>query len=460
MSADIFAILPKDKVLTPADGKPYEDVLIRWADNSLRRAKYVVLPESAEDVSKAIRFATANNLEIAIRGGGHSTSGASSSEDLVIDLRRLNKVVVDTSTQLLTVGGGAVWKTVDKEAAKHGLATVGGTVNHTGVGGLTVGGGYGWLTSKYGLTIDNLVQAELVLANGDIVICSESQNSDLFWAIRGAGSNFGPVTSFVFKAYPQTNPVWSGLLVFPPPTLPAIIDATKQWAKQAGENESAMVIFASPPPTFQPAIIVLPFYNGSAEEGKKKFDLFYKVGPVADMTREMPYDELNSLQNPIATYGDRKSLKGAPLTSIEASVIAPLFENYTKFVGNYPDAKGSAILIELHPFQKIVAVPEDATAFANRGPYYSVTFTLRWKDPSLDTKLREWATAQTQAVRSADEKLSGHSLAGTRGYANYGLGDERVRDVFGANYERLSQLKAKYDPTLVFKKWYPITPKA
>ena len=131
-------------------------------------------------------FAVANGLDIAIKGGGHSTSGASSSEDLVIDLGRyMNAVFVDTEKQLVSVGGGAVWADVDSEAAKYKLAAVGGTVNHTGVGGLTVGGGYGWLTGRYGLTIDNLVEATLVTAKGEILTCNETTNTDLFWAIRG-----------------------------------------------------------------------------------------------------------------------------------------------------------------------------------------------------------------------------------------------------------------------------------
>lgn len=221
MKTDIFSVFPKDQVLTPDDGKAYEDSLHRWAENAERKAKYVVFPRSSKDVSTAvsvaicipaiswltyalrqIKYAVDNDLEIAIKGGGHSCSGASSSEDLVIDLRDLSTVTVDPERQVIVAGGGAVWEAVDRAAAKYKLATVGGTVNHTGesqshsyelgsssrfqgIGGLTVGGGYGWLTPKYGLTIDNVLEAEVVVANGDILTCSETQNSDLFWAIRG-----------------------------------------------------------------------------------------------------------------------------------------------------------------------------------------------------------------------------------------------------------------------------------
>ncbi|PSR76100.1 hypothetical protein PHLCEN_2v8688 [Hermanssonia centrifuga] len=468
MAVDITTLFPGDQVLTPDDGKLYEESIRRWAENAERKAKYIVLPKSAEDVSKAVRgpsnahnilFATQNDLEIAIKGGGHSCSGASSSKDLVIDLRHLNSVTVDANKQLITVGGGADWAAVDEEAAKYGLATVGGTVNHTGVGGLTVGGGYGWLTAKYGLTIDNLLQAQVVIANGDILTCNESENSDLFWAIRGAGSNFGPVTSFVFRGYPQTNEVWSGLLVYTPPQLEALINATATWTKGAGEDESCMIFIASPPPDFEPCLVVLPFFNGSAEEGKKKFSLFYDVGPVADMTKEMPYKVLNSIQNPMATHGDRKLFKASTVTLLDSSLVQHLFNEYCKLTTDIPETKGAAILLELHPFQKLMSVPTSAMAFASRGPFYNMNIVLRWKNSALDAELRTWASGLAEHVHQEEKTRKGSDFDGAQGYSNYGLGDERVRDVFGENYDRLRDLKAKYDPNSVFHKWFPIVPK-
>ncbi|EKM60153.1 uncharacterized protein PHACADRAFT_251050 [Phanerochaete carnosa HHB-10118-sp] len=459
MVADILSVFPEDQILTPSNGQAYEEALRRWAENSERRAKVIVLPKSSKDVSKAIQYAVANDLEIAIKGGGHSCSGASSSEDLVIDLRHLSSVSVDVEKRLLTAGGGAIWETVDKEAAKYGLATVGGTVNHTGVGGLTLGGGYGWLTPKYGLTIDNLIQAEIVTANGDILTCSETGNADLFWAIRGSGSNFGVVTSFVLKAYPQPNAVWSGLVIFTPGQLSAIISAARSWAANASQDESCIIFFACPPPVFQPAVVLVPFFNGSAEEGKKRFKAFFDIGPVADLTKALPYEEMNALQNPMATHGDRKVLKGAPLAQVDEDVLTSLYSEYVKFVAEYPEAKASAALIELHSYQKLMEVPFEATAFANRGPIFNITFAIRWKSPNLDMTMRQWASARAKAIRVEESKRSGMDLEAARGYANFGLGDERVRDVFGEHYDRLSELKAKYDPQLVFRKWFPIVPK-
>ncbi|GJE99792.1 FAD-binding oxidoreductase [Phanerochaete sordida] len=459
MVADITSVLPKDQILTPKDGEAYKEALHRWADNAERPAKFIVFPKTSEEVANTVKWAVANGLEIAIKGGGHSTSGASSSEDLVIDLRHFGGVTVDTEKRLLTVGGGAIWETVDKEAAKYGLATVGGTVNHTGVGGLTLGGGYGWLTPKYGLTIDNLVQAEVVTASGDILTCSETENADLFWAIRGAGSNFGVVTYFVLKAYPQTNPVWSGLVVFTPPQLPALIKAARTWAASASEDESCFIFFACPPPAFQPMPVLLPFFNGPEEDARKRFKPFFDVGPVADMTKVIPYEQQNSLQNPMAGHGDRKVLKSAALSAIDEGIIMTLFKEYVKLTQEQPEAKTCAILVELHSFEKLMQVPFEATSFANRGPFYNITFALRWKSPELDSVMREWASSHAKAVRHEESERSGMNLEAARGYANFGLGDEKARDVFGENYDRLAEVKAKYDPQLVFRKWFPIVPK-
>lgn len=458
--SSILSVIPKDQVVTPDDGTAYEEATHRWADNAERRAKYVVYPRTSQDVATAIKYTVDNGLELAIKGGGHSCSGASSSEGLVIDMRDLAAVSVDTENQLITVGGGAVWEAVDKEAAKYGLATVGGTVNHTGVGGLTLGGGYGWLTPKYGLVIDNLVKAELVTASGDILICSATENQDLFWAIKGAGSNFGVVTYFVLKAYPQPNPVWSGLVIFTPPQLEAVNKAATTWLQTASVDESAMIFVACPPPAFQPAIALLPFFNGPAEEGRKRFSAFFDVGPVADLTKELPYDDMNSLQNPMATHGDRKILKSACFSQMDDALVQVVFQEYVKLTEAHPETKASAILFELHGHAKLMSVPADSASFANRGPFYNMTMAMRWKEPALDAVVRTWATTLAKSVRAYEDAHTTLDLSASRGYSNYGLGDEHVRDVFGTHYDRLAEIKARYDPGMVFKKWFPITPKA
>lgn len=212
--------------------------------------RYVVFPKDEKDVSEAIKFATANNLPLAVKGGGHNPSGASSIDDgLSFDLNRyFDTARVDPQNRLAYVGGGALWKTVDYAAIEHGLATPGGTVNHTGVGGLILGGGYGYLSAKHGLTIDNLVQATVVLADGSIVTASETSHPDLFWAIRGAGGNFGIVTEFVLKLHPQRKTVFSGIVVFPAPLLDQVVAVVDRWwSEKAGENDTIMLMLGRGP---------------------------------------------------------------------------------------------------------------------------------------------------------------------------------------------------------------------
>jgi FAD/FMN-containing dehydrogenase len=175
-------------------------------------------------VSKAVLFAVANNLELATKGGGHATSGSSSTEGgLCIDLSLMRDVSVDVAANTVTAQGGCVWEDVDNAAAEHGLAAIGGTVNNTGIGGLTLGGGQGYLTAQVGLVIDNLLAVEMVLADGSVVTASEKSNPDLFWAVRGAGAAFGVATSFVYRAHEQKNPVWAGLVFFPTTHLEEVI---------------------------------------------------------------------------------------------------------------------------------------------------------------------------------------------------------------------------------------------
>jgi FAD/FMN-containing dehydrogenase len=170
------------------------------------------MPSETGDISTALKWAQEHQVDIAVKCGGHSVSGTSSSHGgLVIDLSRMNKATVDPVNKTVTAQGGATWKEVDESAGEHGLATVGGTVNHTGIGGLTLGGGYGWLSGQYGLTIDNLLSATVVLADGRILTASSAENSDLFWGLRGAGYNFGVVVDFTYRAYDQRSPVFAGL---------------------------------------------------------------------------------------------------------------------------------------------------------------------------------------------------------------------------------------------------------
>ena len=226
----------------------YEKSLIRWADNAIKKAGIVVQATCLDDIVKTVNFANQNYLDFAVCCGGHSTSGSSSSEGgVVLDMRKLNKVRVDVEKKLIYAQGGAIINEVDNEAWKHGLATVMGLVDHTGIGGFTLGGGFGHLTGKYGLAIDNVVGATIVTADGEVRELSANENEDLFWAIRGCGANFGVAYEFIFKAYEQKE-IFAGAVFFPSEKLDSIVEGFNLWLKNRGPDDDAICCIARLPP--------------------------------------------------------------------------------------------------------------------------------------------------------------------------------------------------------------------
>jgi len=459
-SFDSFKSAFKGDLVTPSD-PGYADSLKRWAANAQRPAKIVAFVKDAEDASLAVKYAAEQNLPIAIHGGGHSVSGTSSITDgLVVDLSKyINGVRIDPDNKLAYIGGGAIWKTVDEAAIQYGLATVGGTVNHTGVGGLTLGGGYGWLSGAHGLTIDNLVQMTLVVSDGRILTTNENENSDLFWAARGSGSNFGVCTEFVLNLHEQRRTVYSGPLMYPPQLLDALIAVTEEWWKTgASENEGMFQVYTrGPPPDCRPCIVVVPFYNGSEEEGREHFKAFLDLKPI-DNSKEIPYEVLNSLQNHLARHGQCAYLRGALQTKGIPELEHAVFDKLVEL--SSPQWR-VAIIHEFHSLKKITSVSKNATAFNNRSQRRAIMAGCFWDEntPENQKKGHDIIHSITDIIASYEEDPED---AKDRAYGNY-EGDhvgtsERALKLFGDNYPRLRELKKKYDPELLFKQWLPIQP--
>lgn len=450
-------------VVTPESDK-YEESLKRWSVAAEKPASIVVFPTSPEDVAKAVLFSTENKLELAVAGGRHSTSGASSTDGgLCIDLSKMRGVTVDAENKAVTAQGGALWSDVDSELAKYELATVGGTVNHTGIGGLTLGGGYGYLSGRYGMTVDNLLAVEYVLADGTISTASESQNPDLFWAARGAGVNFGVVTSFTYQAHEQKNPVWGGLLIFPKEKLTQVINAANHFIKTGDGRNMMLVAFASPPPTEKPAIVTVLFFDGAEDEAKAFYEPLLSLEPLANKTSSMPYSSANAMLNPMAHYGFRRSMKGSAfIVPIDPEFAATLFKDYEDFLQKVPDATHSSIMLEYVSFEKIISVSQTATSFANRGAYGNLVFCPVWADPKNDTECREWTRVLYAKTRAA---LVQRKTKGTDKVTQDGVGEYVNYDGFvpgdiayGLNTARLIKLKQKYDPGNVFCKGPKLIP--
>ncbi|KAK9857404.1 FAD linked oxidase [Penicillium brevicompactum] len=447
-------------IYTP-DSENYKQSLIRWSDTGIKPAGVVVQPTQASDISVALLWAQENAIEVAVKGGGHSTAGTSSSAGgLVIDLSRMNGVTVDTSRKTITAQGGATWREVDETGAAHGLAAVGGTVNHTGVGGLTLGGGYGWLSGQYGLTIDNLLSATVVLADGRVVKASLSENEDLFWGLRGAGYNFGVVVDFTYQAYEQKDPVYSGLLAYTPDKLEGVIGALNAILTEPDSRLGAMCAFALSPDGSGPMILVVGFFNGSREEGESKFASFTTLEPVLNTLDLIPYSMVNTLQNPQATYGDRKTLKGIFYQpALDPKFARVIFNDFMSKIQSEPDMATSAILLEFYDMRKTCEVPLESTSLASRNFTQNGLISLRWTDATKDLEHRAWAReAQDKWKAELDAKSSDQGdESNVPQYINYAEpGDSAVSSIYGQNLGRLQGLKVKYDPNNVFHKMHAI----
>ena len=386
-----------------------------------------MLATSAADIATTLKFCKKHDMEFVVRGGGHSTSGSSSSEGgIVIDLSDMRRVEVDQSEMTLTAQAGCVWEDVDKAAGEYGLATVGGTVNHTGIGGLTLGGGYGWLSGKYGLTIDNLLEVQVVLASGELVRASEKENPNLFWAIRGAGNAFGVTVEFKYRAYEQKNSVWGGTLIF----TDAHVDAICDWINHicaVSQGECASIVgFACPPPTFKPVPVAFVFYNGTEVQAKTFFEPLLKLNPVFDDTTVMPYSHVNGMLNHLVPHGGRKVTKGCAYgLPMSKKFFRSLFDDFSQFIKEVPDAYPSLLGFETYRTEKICEVSNTATAFASRGSYENVAVQLEWREETSDPACRQFARTMAAKFKAEMErgKREGDIVMKMEGVGEYGNTD-------------------------------------
>ncbi|KAJ5115508.1 FAD-binding type 2 [Penicillium alfredii] len=451
--------LTTSKVYTPGS-EGYNDALIRWSDTGTKHAGVVIQPIDTADIRTALLWAQEHGVDIAVKGGGHSAAGTSSSDGgLVIDLSLMNQVMVDVPHKTITAQGGATWKEVDEAGAAHGLATVGGTVNHTGVGGLTLGGGYGWLSGQYGLTVDNLLSAQVILANGNLVHASATEHPDLFWGLRGAGYNFGVVVDFTYRAHDQKESVYSGVVGFAPERLEAVMEQLNALLALPDARSGAMCIFARAPDGSGPSIVVICFYNGPRDEGERRFSGLVALGPVFNTLDMIPYPVVNTLQNPQATYGDRKLFKGIFYEPpLDPTFARKIFDSIMAKTQAEPELAPSAIILEFTDMRKICEVPLTASPMASRSTTQNGIVFLRWTDPGKDQEYRAWAReVQSKWKTELDTKTQNQVITKVPQYINYAEpGDSVVTNIYGDNLARLQAVKAQYDPNNVFHKMHPI----
>lgn len=368
----------------------------------------MVYVESAQDISSTILLCRKHAVSFVVCGGRHSSSGAASSDGgLVIDLGKMRKVEVDPPTKIARVQGGCIWQDVDEAAADHDLAMVGGTVNHTGVGGLTLGGGYGWLSGRYGLTIDSLLRVEIVLADGSIHVASKEKKPDLFWAVRGAGHCFGVVSEFVFQTHEQKNHIWGGQMIWPASTrLDAVLNFASDLVAQSDPDSGLVVGITSPPFLTEPAVVATVFHNGSLEAAERIFKPLLDLQPLKNTTQQRPYRETNEMMNHAVNYGGRKLSKGACFVPpLSGDFVRTLIKDQETLYRSVPGSKRSIILFEFFNPEEWCKTANDATAFANRGRHQNVMVGPFWDNADDDQEVRLWAGKIAEKTKMELERV-------------------------------------------------------
>lgn len=436
----------KGAVLIPGDAA-YEDARRVWNAMIDRRPAVIVRCADAADVSPAIAFARENRLDISVRGGGHHIAGHSICDDgLMIDFSGMKKVQVDAAARRAYVQPGATLADFDRAVQAHGLATPVGINSTTGIAGLTLGGGFGWLTREYGMTVDNLVAADLVLADGKMVRASGKDNQDLFWAIRGGGGNFGVVTQFEFNLHPVGPNVFAGLIVFPFKQAKQVLTQYSKFVASAPVKLNAWVVLRQAPPLpFLPAdahgkevVVLAVFYNGDPGQGEKLIQPLRQFGNLlGEHVGPMPYTQWQQAFDPLLTPGARNYWKSHNFTEISDGLLDTMIE----YAGKLPSP-------HCEVFLGMVAgaandVPAGATAYSARDAKFVVNVHGRWEGAEQDEKCIAWSRAFFNAAAP---------YASSGAYVNFMTADEgdRVTAAYGPNYARLLEIKQRYDPENIF----------
>jgi FAD/FMN-containing dehydrogenase len=436
-------------VLTPGD-PAYDVARSIWNGLIDRRPALIVQCSGAADVVDAVNFAREQGLTLSIKAGGHNVAGNAVNDDgIVLDLSQMRGVHVDPALQTVRVQGGATWGDLDRETQLFGLAVPGGVVSTTGVAGLTLHGGLGHLRRKHGLSIDSLVSVDIVTADGELRRASATENEDLFWAVRGAGSNFGVVTSFEFRAHPVGPMVFVGAIFYPFEEASSILPAWRDFMATAPEELSSLAICWSVPPVEPfppeihgtPVVVVAAAHCGPAEEGERVVQPLRELAqPVVDASGPWPWLGLQSGFDAIFPQGELRYWKSRSVTELSDEVIGDIIE----LAGRRP-APLSDIVI-WHHGGAMSRVAEDETAYGGRDTPFLVTAEASWTDPAQNEEAIAWA----REVFDAMERYSTGAV-----YLNFpGLGEEEdslARAGYGANYDRLTALKAKYDPENLFR---------
>jgi FAD/FMN-containing dehydrogenase len=421
------------------------------------RPAAIARPKDASEVAQALRLAREAGLPISVRGGGHGVAGTSLCEGVVIDLAGMRQVTVDPAARTATVGGGGTWADLDTATQEYQLATPGGRVTHTGIGGLTLGGGQGWLSPKHGLSCDNLIAAELVSADGRIVTASEDENPELLWGLRGGGGNFGAVTKFTFRSHPVGPVFQGGLLIHPLERAAELAPLFEDFVTNHPAFGGAMVFMSAPPAPGIPeeavgmpiVTIVAAWFDSDLEAGERALRPLREFGPpLVDLVGPMPYLALQSMIDAGNGPGFRNHWSASYTDSLPASLIADTIAA----TAAKPSVMSGVIVAQMGGAAHEIG--EDDMAFPNRSAKWLFHPLAMWSDPADDAANRDWA-------RGLNAKAAPHAVTGTYLNLERDADNDRVRSTFGEKkYARLAALKHAWDPDNVFDPHVRIPPNA
>jgi FAD/FMN-containing dehydrogenase len=443
------------QVISPED-PGYEEARQVYNAMIQRRPGLIARCQDAEDVVAALRLGVARDAQIAVRGGGHNAGGLGvCDEGLVIDLSRMKGIRVDAEARTARVEGGALWRDVDAATHAYGMAVPSGVVSSTGVGGLTLGGGTGYLSRRYGLTIDNLRAAEVVLADGQKVRASEDEHEDLFWALRGGGGNFGVVTAFEFRLQP-VDQVVAGPMFWPLARAREVMTWYRGFLLQAPEELYGFLALMHVPPNphFPPELhgtkvcAIIWCWSGPAGRADEVLQPVRAMKPVLDGVQPMPFPALQSAFDPLLPAGMQWYWRGAFIEDIPDAAI----DQHLAYTEKLPSLLST---LHMYPMDRAPQrVGRNDTAFSYREANWNMVHSGIDPDPAKREKLTAWARAYADA-------LNPYTLGG--GYVNFLMGDEagnRMRATYRDNYPRLVEVKRRYDPENHFRVNHNISPQA
>jgi FAD/FMN-containing dehydrogenase len=434
------------ELLTPdADG--YDEARSIWNGAHDRRPALILRCTGVADVIKGVEFARSENLPLAVRGGGHSIPGFSTVDGgLVLDLSAMKGIRVDPQQKRVVAQAGSLWRDLDHETQAFGLAVTGGLVSSTGIAGFTLGGGIGWLVRRCGLTSDNLVAADVVTADGQLLRASADEHPDLFWALRGGGGNFGVVTSFEYALHDVGPTVFAGAVFYPGHDAQTILDGYRKACASAPDEISTVINLTTAPPVpflpesvhGKPVVAVLGVWSGPLADGDRQTRAFRELGqPVADLFGPMPYVAMQALIDPLYPRGLHNYFRSAFLGELDDATIGSLLKSYK----TVPNA-----ITELHIHHlggAVSRVPTSATAFTTRDREFILNVVARTPGADGFAEVVDWARAATNGVG-----------AGAAMYVNFTgeAGADQVRASYPREtYDRLVSVKNRYDPANLFQ---------